>query len=102
MDEEHVMTVAASAPQLVFFYSPRSGQSRRADGYLAQVLQRRHNHETFTLVRVDVDQRADLAERFGITTTPALLVIADGTVQARLSDLRGCRAITEMLRPWLK
>jgi thioredoxin-like negative regulator of GroEL len=96
------MTVAVSAPQLVFFYSPRSGQSRRADGYLAQVLQRRHNHETFTLVRVDVDERADLAERFGITTTPTLLVIADGTVQARLSDLRGGRAITEMLRPWLK
>jgi hypothetical protein len=49
------MTVAVSAPQLVFFYSPRSGQSRRADGFLAQVLQRRHNHETFTLVRVDVE-----------------------------------------------
>ncbi len=71
------MTVAVSTPQLVFFYSPRSGQSRRADGFLAQVLQRRHNHETFTLVRVDVDQRPDLVERFGITTTPTLLVIAD-------------------------
>jgi thioredoxin-like negative regulator of GroEL len=96
------MTVAVSTPQLVFFYSPRSGQSRRADGYLAQVLQRRHNHETFTLVRVDVDQRPDLVERFEITTTPTLLVIAGGSVQARLSELRGCRAITEMLRPWLK
>lgn len=96
------MSVAVSAPQLVFFYSPRSGQSRRADGYLAQVLQHRHNHETFTLVRVDVDQRPDLVERFGITTTPTLLVIADGSVQARLSDLRGCRAISEVLRPWLK
>jgi thioredoxin 1 len=96
------MTVAVALPQLVFFYSPRSGQSRRADGYLAQVLQRRHNHETFSLVRVDVDAHPDLAERFEITSTPTLLVIADGRVCARLSELHGCREIAKMLQPWLK
>jgi thioredoxin len=96
------MTVAVALPQLVFFYSPRSGQSRRADGYLAQVLQRRHNHETFSLVRVDVDAHPDLAERFEITSTPTLLVIAEGRVCARLSELHGCREIAKMLQPWLK
>ena len=96
------MTVAVALPQLVFFYSPRSGQSRRADGYLAQVLQRRHNHETFSLVRVDVDAHPDLAERFEITSTPTLLVIADGRVCARLSELHGCREIAKMLQPWLR
>jgi len=96
------MTVAVALPQLVFFYSPRSGQSRRAEGYLAQVLQRRHNHETFSLVRVDVDAHPDLAERFEITSTPTLLVIAEGRVCARLSELHGCREIAKMLQPWLK
>jgi thioredoxin 1 len=96
------VTVAVALPQLVFFYSPRSGQSRRAEGYLAQVLQRRHNHETFSLVRVDVDAHPNLAERFEITSTPTLLVIADGGVRARLSELHGCLEITAMLRPWLK
>jgi thioredoxin-like negative regulator of GroEL len=96
------MTVAVALPQLVFFYTRRSGQSRRAEGYLAQVLQRRHNHETFTLVRVDVDARADLAARFKITSTPTLLVIADGRVCARLSELHGCREIAKTLQPWLK
>jgi len=96
------MTVAVALPQLVFFYSPRSGQSRRADGYLAQVLQRRHNHETFSLVRVDVDAHPNLAERFEITSTPTLLVIAEGRVCARLSELHGCREIAKMLQPWLK
>jgi thioredoxin-like negative regulator of GroEL len=94
--------VTVALPQLVFFYSPRSGQSRRAEGYLAQVLQRRHNHETFSLVRVDVDEHPNLVERFEITSTPTLLVIADGAVQARLSELHGCREIAVMLRPWLK
>jgi thioredoxin 1 len=96
------MTVAVALPQLVFFYSPRSGQSRRAEGYLAQVLQRRHNHETFSLVRVDVDAHPNLAERFEITSTPTLLVIADGRVCARLGELHGCREITKILQPWLK
>jgi thioredoxin 1 len=94
--------VAVALPQLVFFYSPRSGQSRRAEGYLAQVLQRRHNHETFSLVRVDVDAHPNLAERFNITSTPTLLVIAEGRVCARLSELHGCREIAKVLQPWLK
>ena len=34
-------------PRLVFFYSRQSGRSRRAEGFLAQVLQRRRNFETF-------------------------------------------------------
>ena len=96
------MTVTVALPQLVFFYSPRSGQSRRAEGYLAQVLQRRHNHETFTLVRVDVDAHPNLAERFKITSTPTLLVIDDGRVRVRLSELHGCREITKVLQPWLR
>jgi thioredoxin 1 len=96
------VTVAVSLPQLVFFYSPRSGQSRRAEGYLAQVLQRRHNHETFSLVRVDVDAHPNLAERFKVTSTPTLLVVADGSVRARLSELHGCREITKVLQPWLR
>ena len=96
------MTVAVALPQLLFFYSPRSGQARRAEGYLAQVLQRRHNHETFSLVRVDVDAHPELAERFAIASTPALLVIAEGRVCARLSELHGCREITRVLQPWLR
>jgi hypothetical protein len=43
----------SSKPTLIFFYSPTSGGSRMADGFLAQVLQRRRNHDTFTLKRVN-------------------------------------------------
>ena len=44
-------------PGLVFFYSSVSGACRRAEGFLAQVLQRRRNHETFRLYRVDQEER---------------------------------------------
>ena len=43
---------AGSQPGLVFFHSSVSGACRRAEGFLAQVLQRRQNHETFKLYRV--------------------------------------------------
>jgi hypothetical protein len=41
-------------PRLLFFYDGRSGGSRRADGFLAQVLQRNGNHQTFVIHRIEV------------------------------------------------
>jgi thioredoxin-like negative regulator of GroEL len=89
-------------PKLVFFYSPRSGKSRRTEGFLAQVLQRRGNHKTFKLLRINADDRLDLVERFRVTEIPSLLVIDDGQVRVRLSAPRGCTDIERMLKPWLK
>ena len=88
-------------PKLVLFYSPRSGKSRRAEGYLAQVLQRRRNHATFAILRIDADEHPDLATRFKISTLPTLLVIENNHIRARLSQPRGCTQITQLLQPWL-
>jgi thioredoxin-like negative regulator of GroEL len=87
---------------LLVLYSGRSGSSRRTDGFLAQVLQRRGNHRTFRLVRVDVDERPDLIERFRVTDLPTLLVVTDRCVRGRLGKPRGCAQISEFLAPWLK
>jgi thioredoxin-like negative regulator of GroEL len=94
--------VETEPPRLVFFYDERSGRSRRADGFLAQVLQRRGNHQTFLIHRVEVGKRPDLADRFGIESTPTLIVVADKKVQGRLEGPRGCRDIELLLRPWLR
>jgi thiol-disulfide isomerase/thioredoxin len=100
-----VISAAASTteqPGLVFFYSPVSGSCRRAEGFLAQVLQRRRNHGTFKLYRVDEQERPDLVERFGVATMPTLVVVEDKVVRARLERPRGCREIESFLAPWLK
>jgi thioredoxin-like negative regulator of GroEL len=89
-------------PLLVFFYSPLSGPSRRVEGFLAQVLQRRRNHETFRVYRVDADDRPDLVTRFSIDEVPALAVVEDKLVRASLAHPRGCREIEAFLRPWLQ
>jgi thioredoxin-like negative regulator of GroEL len=91
-----------SKPTLAFLYSSTSGSSRRAEGFLAQVLQRRRNHETFTLRRIEYEAHADLAARLGVGQPPAIVVVEGKQVRARLAPPRGCADIEATLAPWLK
>jgi thioredoxin-like negative regulator of GroEL len=94
-------TAGPTRPGLVFFHSNVSGSCRRAEGYLAQVLQRRRNHGTFRYYDVVQEQRPDLVDRFGITELPALVVVEDRVVRGRLEGASGCREIERFLAPWL-
>jgi thioredoxin-like negative regulator of GroEL len=98
------MAGAAEAvkPGLVFFYSSRSGSCRRAEGFLAQVLQRRRNHGTFRLYRVEQEARPDLIERFRVERMPTIVVVEANAVRARLETPRGCHDIERFLAPWLQ
>lgn len=96
------MTETPSKPTLIVFCSLHEGRSRRADAYLAQVLQRRRNHETFVVRRIAAEERPDLLERFRIEQTPTLVVVEDRQVRARLSQPRGSEEIQTFLAPWLR
>ena len=102
--EERVETNRApnAKPGLVFVHSSASGQCRRVEGFLAQVLQRRANHDTFRMYRLDVDSRPDLVERFEVDSVPTLLVIEQKQVRGRLEEPKGCREIEVFLAPWLR
>ena len=93
---------ASGRPRLVFFHSRASGRARRIDGYVANVLQRRRNHETFLLQRVLVEEHPDLAARFGVDGSPTLFVIEDNRVCARIENPRGTHDLEQLLAPWLK
>ena len=92
----------ATRPRLIFFTSSLSGQCRRVEGFLAQVLQRRRNHSTFRVLIVDEGEHPDLVERFRVEGFPTLVVVEDRTVRARLDSPRGCREIERLLSPWLR
>jgi thioredoxin-like negative regulator of GroEL len=89
-------------PRLLFFYSPTEGASRRADAFLAQLLQRRHNHNTFHIHRIDVNERPELAKRFQVTQTPAIYVVADNKIVARSTRPRGSADLATVMQPWLR
>ncbi len=90
------------APGLVFFHSELSGRCRRVEGYIAQVLQRRQNHETFRLYRVSEEEQPELFERFEVETVPTLMVIEDKAVRGWLESPKSCREIERFLGPWLR
>jgi thioredoxin-like negative regulator of GroEL len=69
---------------------------------VAQVLQRRQNHDTFDLVKVSVDERPDLAEKFRIEQVPTLCVVEGAKLRHRIVAPRGCRQLERELAPWLR
>jgi thioredoxin-like negative regulator of GroEL len=94
-------TRPTAKPRLLLFSSRLSGRCRRVDGFLAQVLQRRANHSTFELDRVEFEHRPDLHESFGIDEVPTLVVVEAGEIKGRMVDPDGCKAIERFLAPWL-
>lgn len=92
----------AEKPRLLFFFSTTDGQARRVDGQLAQVLQRRSNHETFVVHRIEVAARPDLVKRFAVAATPTIVVVDGRRVRSRLERPRNSVEIQSLLSPWLR
>ena len=92
----------AERPRLVFFYSPLSGRCRRVEGFIAQVLQRRRNHQTFDLVRVSVERRPDLAAKFHVEQVPTICVVQGRKLRRTIAAPRGCRELERELEQWLR
>lgn len=72
------------------------------EGFLAQVLQRRRNHETFKVLHVEQKQRPDLFARFRVDDVPTLLLVESKAVRGRLEFPRSCVDIERFLAPWLQ
>jgi thioredoxin-like negative regulator of GroEL len=89
-------------PGLVYFHSSRSGKCRRIEGYIAQVLQHRRNHDTFKYYSVAQEERPDLLDKFAIALTPTLVVLEGRVIAARLELPRGSKDIARFLSPWLR
>lgn len=86
----------------MYFHSSRSGKCRRIEGYIAQVLQHRRNHDTFKYYAVAQEERPDLLEKFAVELTPTIVVFESKTIAARLESPRGPKDIERFLQPWLR
>jgi thioredoxin-like negative regulator of GroEL len=92
---------AERPPRLVFFTDETSGQCRRVEGWVAQVLQHRRNHLKIKLVMVERAARPDLVDRFQVEQFPTLVVVEEHVAGARISCPRGIKEIEELLERWL-
>jgi thioredoxin-like negative regulator of GroEL len=92
---------AVEKPKLVVFFSHSSGACRRMDGYLAHVLHSRLNRAAFDIVRVAVEQRPDLAERFDVRQVPTLCIVERRRVRKRIEGARTATQLRRELQDWL-
>jgi thioredoxin 1 len=93
---------APASLRLVFFYLPTSGHCRRIETRLAQTLQLRKHRSRFEVVKVNMDERPDLAERFRIDVVPTLLVIEGRRVARRIVAPDTALDLARALAPWLQ
>jgi thioredoxin-like negative regulator of GroEL len=89
-----------SRPLLVFFSSLRSGPSRRMESLVAHIA-RRERHR-LRVLQVDIDQRADLVEKLAVLAAPALLLVVDAKVVARVEGRASAPTIEAMLEAHLE
>ena len=101
MSDVAATTARGKRPGLVFFHSNTSGRCRRVEAFIAQVLQRRRNHDTFSYYPVAREERPDIVDRFRIVEAPTLVVVEEKIVSARLEQPNGCKEIERFLAPWL-
>jgi thioredoxin 2 len=95
-------TETQSEPKLLYFYSPKSGPSRRVEAFLDQVLQERNNHEAFSRGRIDVDRAPQLAEHFEVEALPTIVVLEEGRVACKVEGRVSVGSLRDALSPWLK
>ena len=93
---------ATPKPLLAFFYSPTSGRCERTHGHLAHTLQRRHNHDAFHVVWINVDDDPALAQRFKVDVVPTLVVVEERRVVKRIVTPRSALELERELAPWLR
>lgn len=89
----------ATKPLLVFFCSERSGPARRMESLLAHLA--RKERSRLIVKQVDVEKRPEIAERFNVAQAPALVLVKDKRVVARLDGRVSAPKIERMLEPYL-
>jgi thioredoxin-like negative regulator of GroEL len=86
-------------PLLVFFSSERSGPARRMESLLAHLA--RKERTRLRVMRVDVQEQPDLAERFNVGTVPTLVLVKGKRVVDRIDGRASAPEIESMIAPHL-
>ena len=86
-------------PLLVFFWSERSGPARRMESLLAHLA--RKERTRLRVMRVDIEEQPELAERFLVGDVPTLVLVKGKRVVDRIDGRASAPRIERMLAPHL-
>jgi thioredoxin-like negative regulator of GroEL len=82
-------------PLLVFFWSERSGPSRRMESLLAHLACKERTR--LRVMRIDIDAQPELAERFKVTDAPTLVLVKGKRAIDRIDGRASAPRIETML-----
>jgi thioredoxin len=82
-------------PLLVFFTSERSGPARRMESLLAHLA--RKERTRLRVMRVEIEEQPELAEKFGVTVVPTLVLVKQKKVVERLDGRASAPKIEAMI-----
>ena len=82
-------------PLLVFFTSERSGPARRMESLLAHLA--RKERTRVRIMRVEVEEQPELAEKFRVTDVPTLVLVTRKQVVDRIDGRASAPKIEAML-----
>ena len=82
-------------PLLVFFTAERSGPARRMESLLAHLA--RKERTRVRIMRVEVEEQSELAEKFRVTAVPTLVLVKRKRVVERLEGRVSAPKIDAML-----
>ena len=82
-------------PLLVFFTSERSGPARRMESLLAHLA--RKERTRVRVMRVEVEEQPELAQKFRVTDVPTLVLVKRKKVVDRLDGRASAPKIESML-----
>ena len=80
---------------LVFFWSERSGPARRMESLLAHLA--RKERTRLLVMRVDIQEQPELAERFRVVAVPTLVLVKGKRVVDRIDGRASAPRIEDML-----
>jgi thioredoxin 1 len=82
-------------PLLVFFTSERSGPARRMESLLAHLA--RKERTRLRVMRVEIEEQPELAEKFRVTVVPTLVLVKQKKVVERLDGRASAPKIEAMI-----
>ena len=80
---------------LLDFYADWCGPCRMVAPIVEEIAV---EHPEYTIGKINVDEEGIIAEKFGISSIPALFVVKDGKIKAKAVGFRKKQEILDMLK----